>query len=210
MRIVSKKIYQTVNSNGDQRTIMNIMNRSSNEVIRTQAVSNKGDSSKYHVLQQVVEKKGDKVVAKEKMYKMKEADIIELFRSAEVSGMQNLKKYGATEDKSTVARKKTTKKTKTTKKAPSTTKKMKKTSSKKKSLKKLKGGNYEATGQEGVVRGFDPTNTMRDLSPFKTLEQDPPMKGGNQSDAGVEAARNIALDTITKGTPMKAGSKKRV
>jgi hypothetical protein len=26
MRIVSKKIYQTVNSNGDQRTIMNIMN----------------------------------------------------------------------------------------------------------------------------------------------------------------------------------------
>ena len=210
MRIVSKKIYQTVNSNGDQRTIMNIMNRSSNEVIRTQAVSNKGDSSKYHVLQQVVEKKGDKVVAKEKMYKMKEADIIELFRSAEVSGMQNLKKYGATEDKSTVARKKTTKKTKTTKKAPSTTKKMKKTSSKKKSLKKLKGGNYEATGQEGVVRGFDPTNTMRDLAPFKSLEQDPPMKGGNQSDAGVEAAKNIALDTITKGTPMKAGSKKRV
>lgn len=210
MRIVSKKIYQTVNSNGDQRTIMNIMNRSSNEVIRTQAVSNKGDPSKYHVLQQVVEKKGDKVVAKEKMYKMKEGDIIELFRSAEVSGMHNLKKYGATEDKSTVARKKTSTKKKTMKKAPSTTKKMKKTSSKKKSLKKLKGGNYEATGQEGVVRGFDPTNTMRDLAPFKTLEQDPPMKGGNQSDAGVEAAKNVTLDTITKGTPMKAGSKKRV
>ncbi len=55
MRIVSKKIYQTVNSNGDQRTIMNIMNRSQNEVVRTQAVSNKGDPSKYHVLQQVVE-----------------------------------------------------------------------------------------------------------------------------------------------------------
>lgn len=210
MRIVSKKIYQTVNSNGDQRTIMNIMNRSSNEVIRTQAVSNKGDPSKYHVLQQVVEKKGDKVVAKEKMYKMKEGDIIELFRSAEVSGMHNLKKYGATEDKSTVARKKTSTKKKTMKKAPSTTKKMKKTSSKKKSLKKLKGGNYEATGQEGVVRGFDPTNTMRDLAPFKSLEQDPPMKGGNQPDAGLEAAKNVALDSITKGTPMKAGSKKRV
>lgn len=208
MRIVSKKIYQTVNSNGDQRTIMNIMNRSSNEVIRTQAVSNKGDPSKYHVLQQVVEKKGDKVVAKEKMYKMKEGDIIELFRSAEVSGMHNLKKYGATEDKSTAVRKKKTTK-KTTKKAPSTTKKMKKTSSKKK-LKKLTGGNYEATGQEGVVRGFDPTNTMRDLAPFKSLEQDPPMKGGNKLDAGLEAAKNVALDSITKGTPMKAGSKKRV
>lgn len=209
MRIVSKKIYQTVNSNGDQRTIMNIMNRSQNEVVRTQAVSNKGDPSKYHVLQQVVEKKGDKVVAKEKMYKMKEGDIIELFRSAEVSGMHNLKKFGATEDKSTVARKKT-KKTTTTKKvkkAPST-KKIKKTSSKKKSIKKLKGGNYEATGQEGSVRGFDPTNQFRDFAPFKTVEQDPPLKGGNR-DPALETAKNVALDTMTKGTPMKAGFKKQ-
>ena len=199
MHIVSKKIFQTVNSNGNQRTIMNIMNRSSNEVIRTQAVSNKSDPSKYHVLQQVVEKKGDKVVAKEKMYKMKEGDIIELFRSAEVSGMHNLKKYGAVENKTT---------SKKVKKAP-VKKKMKKTLSKKKSPKKLKGGNYDATGQEGPVKGFDPTNIFRDLASFKTVEQDPPLKGGNR-DPVLEAAKNIAIDTVTKGTPTKGGSKKRI
>jgi hypothetical protein len=207
MRIVSKKIFQTVNSNGDRRTVVNILNRRNNEVIRTQAVSNKSDPSKFHVLHQMAEKKGSKVATSEKMYKMKEGDIIELFRSAEVVGTDNLKKFGAVEDKS--LKKKSS--SSTIKKA-SSTKKVKKTSSKKiltkkkSSAKKMKGGNYEATGQSGVVRGFDPTNQFRDMASFQTLEQE----RGEQKGGNMQEAMKLTLDSVTKGDAPKLGGKKSI
>jgi hypothetical protein len=100
MRVVSKRVFQTVNSDGDQRTIVNIVNRRNSEMYRTQAVSNKKDPSKFEVVQQKIERVGNKVVAQEKKYKMKEKDIMKLFMSANESPNIHIK---SVEDKKKVS-----------------------------------------------------------------------------------------------------------
>ncbi len=214
MRAVSKRISQTVNSNGTPRTVINIMNRSNDEVIRTQAVSTKENPEKFNVVQQKIEKENNGTIkASEKMYKMKDADVIRLFKSAE---MGNLENFGAIpEDKK--KKKKHLIKTKTKSKTKSKTKThsdkekdkkvvLKKLKSKvKMSKKKMKGGNYDASSQmsqEGV-RGFDPTNSFRDLAPFQTVEQERQQKGGNLKEA-VEVALNSDLKASpsTPSTPV--------
>ncbi len=213
MRFVSKRIVETINSNGDQRTVFNIVNRRNNEVYRTQAVSNKKDPKKYHVIQQSVERKGTKTIEDIKMYQMKEKDIIELFKSAEKKGTDNLKKMGAVEVKKDTKelkdKKKILKKTSTTSK--------RKVVLKKKSKKSMKGGNYEATGQDGVVRGFDPTNNFRDMAPFQTLEQERGQKGGKGMNLArdpinynMDDAMNKTLTSVTKISEVLKGGKKKI
>ncbi len=199
MRAVSKRISQTVNANGVPRTIVNIMNRSNNEVIRTQAVSNKENPEKFHVMQQVIEKENNGTIkASEKMYKMKDADVIRLFNSAE---MGKLEDYGAVPEVEKKKKKKVMKKKGKMLKEKEKEKEkkvvMKKMKSKSKTkMSKMKGGNYDASSQmsqEGV-RGFDPTNTFRDLAPFQTVEQERQQhqKGGDLKEA-VEVALNSDL-----------------
>ncbi len=195
MRIVSKRVFQTLNSDGDQRTIVNIVNRRNNEMYRTQAVSNKKDPSKFEVVQQKIEKVGNKVVAQEKKYKMKEKDIMKLFVSANQTS--NIDKM---EDKKKVSTKKT-KKTSSTKKI-----KMKKSTKPMKKTKKMKGGSEDA-----MVKGFDP-HRYGDMAPFQTLEQERGQKGGNRVIPlqELQNATKVAIDSVTLGTPFKvSGGKKK-
>ena len=195
MRIVSKRVFQTLNSDGDQRTIVNIVNRRNNEMYRTQAVSNKKDPSKFEVVQQKIEKVGNKVVAQEKKYKMKEKDIMKLFVSANQTS--NIDKI---EDKKKVSTKKT-KKTSSTKKI-----KMKKSTKPMKKTKKMKGGSDDA-----MVKGFDP-HRYGDMAPFQTLEQERGQKGGNRVIPlqELQNATKVAIDSVTLGTPFKvSGGKKK-
>ena len=222
MRVVSKRVFQTVNSNGDQRTIVNIVNRRNSEMYRTQAVSNKKDPSKFEVVQQKIERVGNKVVAQEKKYKMKEKDIMKLFMSANESPNITMK---SVEDKKKVSTKKT-KKTTSTKKI-----KMKKTTKPIKKTKKMKGGSDDA-----MVKGLDP-HRYGDMAPFQTLEQERgQMKGGNRViplqelqnrlsadflgrplhrpegfvKGDIQNATKVAIDSVTLGTPFKvSGGKKK-
>jgi hypothetical protein len=203
MRIVQKKIIQTVNSEGDQRTIVNILNRRNQEAYHTRAISNKKDPSKYHVLHQSVEKKGSQLITAQKMYKMSEQDILRLFQSAETVGLQDIKKLGAIEDKKEKKEKKVIKKV--MKKKDGEKKKVKKEKKEKKEkkvkkVKKMKGG-------ENDITGFDP-HRYGDMAPFQTLEQE---RNPNSQDV-----MKTLLDTKTEGEkinwdnkPSLSGGKKR-
>ncbi len=200
MRIVQKKIIQTVNSEGDQRTIVNILNRRNQEAYHTRAISNKKDPSKYHVLHQSVEKKGSQLITAQKMYKMSEQDILRLFQSAESVGLQDIKKLGAIEDKKEKkVIKKVVKKKEGEKKKVKKEKKEKK-EKKVKKVKKMKGGDNDITG-------FDP-HRYGDMAPFQTLEQ---QRSSNSQDV-----MKTLLDTKTEGEkinwdnkPSLSGGKKR-
>jgi len=203
MRIVQKKIIQTVNSEGDQRTIVNILNRRNQEAYHTRAISNKKDPSKYHVLHQSVEKKGSQLITAQKMYKMSEQDILRLFQSAETVGLQDIKKLGAIEDKKEKKEKKVIKKV--MKKKDGEKKKVKKEKKEKKEkkvkkVKKMKGG-------ENDITGFDP-HRYGDMAPFQTLEQE---RNPNSQDV-----MKTLLDSKTTGEkinwdnkPSLSGGKKR-
>lgn len=198
MRIVQKKIIQTVNQDGDQRTIVNILNRRNQEAYHTRGVSDKKDPSKFHVLHQSVEKKGSQMITAQKLYKMSEKDILQLFQTAETVGLQNMKKFGAIEEKkekkkSSSSVKKVVKKTMKKEKKVKKEKKTKKT-------KKMKGG-------ENDVTGFDP-NRFGDMAPFETLEQE---RSSNSQDV-----MKTLLDTTTRGEkvnwdnkPSLSGGKKK-
>ncbi len=200
MRIVQKKIIQTVNSEGDQRTIVNILNRRNQEAYHTRAISNKKDPSKYHVLHQSVEKKGSQLITAQKLYKMSEQDILRLFQSAETVGLQDIKKLGAIEDKKEKkVIKKVVKKKEGEKKKVKKEKKEKK-EKKVKKVKKMKGGDNDITG-------FDP-HRYGDMAPFQTLEQ---QRSSNSQDV-----MKTLLDTKTEGEkinwdnkPSLSGGKKR-
>jgi hypothetical protein len=200
MRIVQKKIIQTVNSDGDQRTIVNILNRRNQEAYHTRAISNKKDPSKYQVLHQSVEKKGSQLIAAQKLYKMSEQDILRLFQSAETVGLQDIKKLGAIEDKKEKkVIKKVVKKKEGEKKKVKKEKKEKK-EKKVKKVKKMKGG-------ENDITGFDP-HRYGDMAPFQTLEQ---QRSSNSQDV-----MKTLLDTKTEGEkinwdnkPSLSGGKKR-
>ena len=75
IRAISKKIIQTVNSNGNTRTIVDITNQRNNAVYKAQAISSKKDPKKYDVLHRSIEKKGNTIVQKDKSYQMKEKDL---------------------------------------------------------------------------------------------------------------------------------------
>lgn len=191
MRAVSKKIITTVNSNGNSRTIINITNQRNNEILRTQAISNKKDPKKYEVMQQKIERVGDKVIAKEKTFHMKEKNIIDLFHSAE----EMHKNFDEKETKSP-KRKSTMKKTKKT----SSTKRIKVKSH----SKKMKGGSD--------VIGFDP-HRFGDMAPFQTLEQErqqTTQKGGIHpiiSNAEKASMMNAVKTAIDSTTTAKVGGK---
>lgn len=194
MRIVQKKIIQTVNQDGDQRTIVNILNRRNQEAYHTRAVSDKKDPSKFHVLHQSAEKKGSQMITAQKLYKMSEKDILQLFQSAETVGLQNMKKFGAIEakkeKKSSSSTKKAVKKTMKKEKKVKKDKKEKKT----KKTKKMKGG-------ENDITGFDP-NRFGDMAPFKTLEQE---RTSNHQDV-----MKTLIDTTTQGDKINLDNNKLI
>lgn len=160
IRAISKKIIQTVNSNGNTRTIVDITNQRNNAVYKAQAISSKKDPKKYDVVHRSIEKKGNTIVQKDKSYRMKEKDLFQLFHSAEMSGIDNIKKFVEEKKKSKIEKKKIIKKA---------SKKIKKKIIKK----KMKGG------FESDVKGFDP-HRFGDMAPFQPLESDKNMKGGNK------------------------------
>jgi hypothetical protein len=160
IRAISKKIIQTVNSNGNTRTIVDITNQRNNAVYKAQAISSKKDPKKYDVVHRSIEKKGNTIVQKDKSYQMKEKDLFQLFHSAEMSGIDNIKKFVEEKKKSKIEKKKIIKKA---------SKKIKKKIIKK----KMKGG------FESDVKGFDP-HRFGDMAPFQPLESDKNMKGGNK------------------------------
>lgn len=171
IRAISKKIIQTVNSNGNTRTIVDITNQRNNAIYKAQAISSKKDPKKFDVVHRSIEKKGNSIIQKDKSYRMKEKDLFQLFHSAEMSGIQNMKKFikDKTSHKSTH---KTTSKEKTDKKKilKKSSKKIKKKMIKKR---KMKGG------FESDVKGFDP-HRFGDMAPFQPLDSDKNMKGGNK------------------------------
>jgi len=160
IRAISKKIIQTVNSNGNKRTIVDITNQRNNAIYKAQAISSKKDPKKYDVVHRSIEKKGNTIVQKDKSYRMKEKDLFQLFHSAEMSGIDNIKKFVEEKKKSKTEKKKIIKKA---------SKKIKKKIIKK----KMKGG------FESDVKGFDP-HRFGDMAPFQPLESDKNMKGGNK------------------------------
>jgi hypothetical protein len=191
MRIVQKKIIKTLNQDGDQRTIVNILNRRNQEAYHTRAISNKRDPSKYHVVHQSVEKKGNQLITAQKLYKMSEQDILRLFQSAESVGLQDIKKLGAIEDKKEKkVIKKVVKKKEGEKKKVKKEKKEKK-EKKVKKVKKMKGG-------ENDITGFDP-HRYGDMAPFQTLEQE---RNPNSQDV-----MKTLLDTKTDGEKINWDSK---
>jgi hypothetical protein len=163
IRAISKKIIQTVNSNGNTRTIVDITNQRNNAIYKAQAISSKKDPKKFDVVHRSIEKKGNSIIQKDKSYRMKEKDLFQLFHSAEKSGIQNMKKF---------IKDKTTSKEKTDKKKilKKSSKKIKKKIIKKR---KMKGG------FESNVKGFDP-HRFGDMAPFQPLDSDKNMKGGNK------------------------------
>jgi len=161
IRAISKKIIQTVNSNGNTRTIVDITNQRNNAVYKAQAISSKKDPKKYDVVHRSIEKKGNTIVQKDKSYQMKEKDLFQLFHSAEMSGIDNIKKFVEEKKKSKIEKKKIIKKA---------SKKIKKKIIKK----KMKGG------FESDVKGFDP-HRFGDMAPFQPLESDKNIKGGNKN-----------------------------
>ncbi len=96
MKIVSKKIFQTMNSTGEKRTIVDITNKSDDRAIKTKAVSMKGHPNDFLVVQQKIQKDG---IGYQKLYQMKDKDIKSLFASAELIGNKNLTNLGAKEIK---------------------------------------------------------------------------------------------------------------
>jgi hypothetical protein len=159
IRAISKKIIQTVNSNGNTRTIVDITNQRNNAVYKAQAISSKKDPKKYDVVHRSIEKKGNTIVQKDKSYRMKEKDLFQLFHSAEMSGIDNIKKFVEEKKKSKIEKK--------------IIKKASKKIKKKIIKKKMKGG------FESDVKGFDP-HRFGDMAPFQPLESDKNMKGGNK------------------------------
>ena len=194
MRIVQKKIIQTVNSEGDQRTIVNILNRRNQEAYHTRAISNKKDPSKYHVLHQSVEKKGSQLITAQKLYKMSEQDILRLFQSAETVGLQDIRKLGAIEDKKEKKEKKVIKKVMKKKEGEKKKVKKEKKEKKEKKVKKVK----KMKGGENDITGFDP-HRYGDMAPFQTLEQE---RNPNSQDV-----MKTLLDSKTSGEKINWDSK---
>ncbi len=98
-KVVQKKVFQTVNSNGQKRTVMNIIDKTQNKEVRTRAVSLKKNPKDFLIVQQGVVKNGQKMSPFQKLYHMKEKDIHELFSSAEGVANKNLTNFGAKEIK---------------------------------------------------------------------------------------------------------------
>jgi hypothetical protein len=198
-KVVQKKVFQTMNSNGQKRTVMNIIDKSQNKEVRTRAISMKQNPKDFLIVQQGVKKDGKQIVPFQKLYHMKEKDIHDLFSSVEGVSNKNLTNFGAKEIKiktikevnnsnnntkinlmekeiSSMSQKlkelKKHKKEKSEKKIKAIKSKDTKKSSKKilkPKSKKLKGGN-----KEGEVTGFDTHGN--DWAPFQTVEQDKMMK----------------------------------
>ncbi len=192
MRFVTKRVVQSMNSNGNPKTMINITNQSDNKIIKTRAVSDKNKPSDFRVVQQGVEKEGSKVVSFQKFYMMSEKDIMSLFKNAEVVGTNNLKSHGAKEVKISedgkITLKKDTIKKKVTKKEDSKKKekKEKKLKEKLKSIKKsmsekkIKKIKLKKGGSDGSIIAFDKEDKM--YAPFQTLEQEKTVnltKGGS-------------------------------
>ncbi len=199
LKVVQKKVFQTVNSNGHKRTVMNILDKTQNKEVRTRAISLKQNPKDFLIVQQGIKKDGKHMSPFQKLYHMKEKDIHELFSSAEGVANKNLTNFGAKEIKiksmkeinnnntntkinlmqkeiSSMTEKlkdlKKMKKEKSEKKIKAIKSKDTKKSSKKilkTKSKKLKGGN-----KNGEVIGFDPHGN--DWAPFQTVEQDKMMK----------------------------------
>ncbi len=98
-KVVQKKVFQTINSNGQKRTVMNIIDKNQTKEVRTRAVSMKESPKDFLIVQQGVVKNGTKMSPFQKLYHMKEKDIQELFSSAEGVANKNLTNFGAKEIK---------------------------------------------------------------------------------------------------------------
>ncbi len=192
MRLVSKRVIQTLNSNGSPKTMINITNQSDNKIIKTKAVTDKNKPTDFRVVQQGVEKEGSKVVSFQKFYMMNEKDIMSLFKNAEVVGTNNLKSYGAKEvklsdDGKIVMKKESKKKLSKKEDKDKKMKKEKKLKDKlktiKKSLseKKIKKSKLKRGGSDSII-AFDKEDKM--YAPFQTVEQEKSLnniKGGSNS-----------------------------
>jgi hypothetical protein len=199
-KVVQKKVFQTVNSNGQKRTVMNIIDKTQNKEVRTRAVSLKKNPKDFLIVQQGVVKNGQKMSPFQKLYHMKEKDIHELFSSAEGVANKNLTNFGAKEikikavkdvndsnnnvkinlmekeisamsDKLKELKQKKKEKSKESKKSSSTIK-AKKSSSKK--ILKSKSKKMKGGNKDGEVLGFDPHGN--DWGTFQTVEQEKMMK----------------------------------
>ncbi len=199
-KVVQKKVFQTMNSNGQKRTVMNIVDKSQNKEVRTRAISMKQNPKDFLIVQQGIKKDGRQIVPFQKLYHMKEKDIHDLFSSAEGVSNKNLTNFGAKEIKiksmkkinnnnnnntkinlmekeiSSMSEKlkqlKKHKKDKGEKKIKAIKSKDTKKSSKK--ILKLKSKKLKGGNKDGEVIGFDPHGN--DWAPFQTVEQDKMMK----------------------------------
>ncbi len=163
-KFISKSIHKTINSNGQQKTIVNIVNQTNNQSIRTRAISSKNNPKEFNILIQKSSKKGDTIVTNQSVFRLKENDIMKIFKSAENITPQKIKSFPLIQDKDKKHKMKIIKKIKKDKKDRSIHKSSKLSKSSSKKSKKIKGG------FSSVVSGFNPMS--RDYAPFQTLEQE--------------------------------------